>query len=158
MTSANGEYLTNDVCMAMCATFDTGKLGDTTGDSRGCRLTYAQAASDPATYCQKAGPLGGGGCAEPCNSFCNLDDVLCAQAGVIVYEGGIAECEQACKGFTYLLTVDAGGTVGDVALSTMDTLNCRLYHLESAYDPTNPKSTNYHCPHTAPVSATCNNP
>jgi hypothetical protein len=155
-TGANAEYLTKQVCLDMCNTFDPGQPGDMMNDSLACRLYWAkQADKDPATYCQLGGPLAGK-CTTPCSAFCLLDYDLCNAGGLFPYKDSM-ECKMACAGFNYLGSADAGpGTVGDILFSTGDTLNCRLYHLESAWDKSNPMATTTHCPHTALVSAACN--
>jgi hypothetical protein len=157
-TGQNAEYISRAVCVEMCQTFDPGRVGDTTTDSLACRYGRAQqAASDPATLCQRAGPLAGGGCADPCNAFCLLADTLCEPNQLFPYDGGVTECRAECAKYIYLLTPDAGADsgVGDTSLSDGDTLNCRLYHLESAYDPVTPKALKTHCPHTGSDSAAC---
>src|SRR5579884_3768518 len=75
------------LCMAMCPVWDNGfSVGPTNDDTVGCRLYYAQqAATDPATNCRNAGPLGGGVCgagANPCQDFCSLDVQYCNNAPV----------------------------------------------------------------------------
>jgi hypothetical protein len=148
-TGSNLEYIDDATCKAICTTFDPGKPGDNTGDSLTCRIFHAQAAAlDPSFNCQQAGPLAGGGCADPCSAFCLRDDILCAGITPPPYEGGVPECKAACAKYTYLS--------GDLLFPSGDTLNCRLYELELAYDPANPNVIEAHCPHTAAVSATCN--
>jgi hypothetical protein len=160
-TGDNAEYIDPGTCSAMCATFDPGQPGATSGDSLACRITYAQlSASDPVTNCQKAGPLAEGSCSDPCSSFCVLDDALCTSIGLFPYDGGVPSCKAACAQYPYLLSVDAGDAgdagVGDIVFLSGNTLNCRIYHLESAYNPDSPDASTYHCPHTGVVSATCN--
>ena len=150
-----------DDCLQLCAFWETGNPGDTTGDTRECRIYHAGAAqgslANATFHCPHAGPLGGGVgyCVAPdasdtphaiCASFCELDLDLCMG---IAYEGP-ADCEQACLGYPY-----AGG---GVTTDTGNSLDCRLYHLEyAAYDyslgDTDGGAT--HCSHTAAESATC---
>lgn len=158
----NAEYLSHDICMSMCPAFDSnGRIQDSKDDTLDCRIYNAQqAAKNPGLYCRFAGPLGGGHCgADPCQPFCTLDTSYCNGQCVqvngdnecrpIIYSSPGA-CETDCtQGFPYLL--DAG----DTTLESTDTLNCRLWHLETAF--TNPSDGEYHCPHTAVVSATCFN-
>ena len=160
----NTEYISNADCQAICANFDPGQTTASTGDTLGCRIHYAQmAAADPLTYCQKAGPVAGGGCnSDPCHAFCVLVADLCDANGIHPYDGGTADCLSSCAGYTYLLSDgDAGlpdggdAGIGDTALSNGDTLNCRIYHLESAYNPAVMDAYKTHCPHTAAVSAAC---
>jgi len=148
-------------CMQLCAFWETGNPGDTTGDTRECRIYHAGAAAgstaNAAFHCPHAGPLGGGVgfCVAPdasssaeavCASFCELDFDLCRG---IAYEGP-TDCEQSCLGYPY-----AGG---GVTTDTGNSLDCRLYHLEyAAYDysigDTDGGAT--HCTHTAAQSTAC---
>jgi len=151
---ANAEYLTSAVCSSMCGAFESnGAIADTKDDTLDCRIFNSQqAASDPAKFCRFAGPLGGGHCgSDPCVPFCTLDTTYCNGKAVNtpVYSNQVA-CTSACESFPYLL--DAG----DTQLESTDTLNCRLWHLEFAFESN--ENGEYHCPHTAVVSATCFNP
>ena len=166
-TGDNAEYLSVADCQAVCANFDPGQLTDTSGDSLGCRIHYAQmAASNPAVVCPQAGPLASGGCnADPCHAFCELVADLCDVDGIYPYDGG-ADCLSSCATYPYLFSygdagvgdadVPADAAIGDIALSSSNTLNCRLYHLESAYNPAVMNAYKIHCPHTALNSAVCN--
>jgi hypothetical protein len=157
----NAEYLTPAICMSMCPAFDSnGSIQDSKDNTLDCRIFNAQqAAKNADLYCRFAGPLGGGHCgADPCQPFCTLDTTYCNGTCATgndpckpkVYTNPAA-CEAACTmNFPYLL--DAG----DTALETTDTLNCRLWHLETAFVSWD--NGEYHCPHTAVVSATCFNP
>jgi hypothetical protein len=161
--SANAEYLSAAICMSMCPAFDSNNtIKDSKDNTLDCRIFNAQqAANNPDVYCRYAGPLGGGHCgSDPCQPFCTLDTSYCNgtcvmvngdnQCRMTVYSSP-AVCETDCKqNFPYI--TDAG----DTALESTDTLNCRLWHLETAF--TNPEDGEYHCPHTAVMSATCFNP
>jgi hypothetical protein len=159
-TGANAEYLgqmARQTCLAMCPAFEVSSaIADTADNSLGCRLFFAnQAASTPDVSCRFAGPLGGGHCGnDPCTSFCALDVQYCSvQNGnlPVAYDGGLAECMGDCSGsngYPYLV-VDAG----DTTLDSKNTLNCRLWHLESAFAGHNEGI--FHCPHTEKVSTTC---
>jgi hypothetical protein len=158
-TGVNAEYISLDVCLAMCGTFDPGQPGDMTNDSLACRQANAvKAAADPITYCQQAGPLAAGPCATPCSAFCLLDFNLCGAHNAFPYDGGTKDCKTKCEAFPYLISADStdAGPVGDILFLSGDTLNCRIYHLESAYNPADPNAIALHCPHTAVDSATCN--
>ena len=153
-TGTNAEYISIDVCKAMCAHLEPGLPGEQSGDSLACRAYHAGvAAGDPSFHCRHAGPVGGGTCGDqPCNPFCLLDFALCGGQASPPYDGGELGCRQACDGvFRYDTSPDAS----DIPQSG-NTLNCRVYHLEAAYDPSNPSALTTHCPHTATVSATCN--
>ena len=160
-TGVQQEYISNDVCETMCSHFEPGRPGEQTNDSLACRVYHAnEAAKDPATHCSQAGPLGAGTCSsQPCSAFCSLTFTLCQPKGLFPYDGGEPACRTSCAGYTYLTTGDAGdasGPVGDIVFAAGDTLNCRIYHLESAYEVGNPQAPTTHCPHTAAQSATCN--
>jgi hypothetical protein len=150
----NLEYINVDTCKAMCVHFEPGRPDDTMQDSLACRIYHAglAAANDPSIHCRHAGPVGGGTCGDqPCNPFCLLDHALCSGPDS-PYDGGELGCRSECMSAPYrYLTDDAG----DITLQSGDTLNCRIYHLESAYDPNNPVAKMTHCPHTGRVSATC---
>jgi hypothetical protein len=148
-------------CTQLCAIWESGNPGDTTGDTRECRIYHAGAAqggvANATFHCPHAGPLGGGVgfCVAPdagdtpsaiCASFCQLDLGRCQG---LAYEGP-ADCEQACLGYPY--------TGGGVTTDTGDSLDCRVYHLEYAayyYNIGDPDAGATHCTHTAPVSAVC---
>ncbi|HEY1691414.1 MAG TPA: hypothetical protein VGG39_04590 [Polyangiaceae bacterium] len=156
-TDENAEYLSADICNAMCPAFELGgAVADTADDTVGCRLFFAQqAAQTPATSCRMAGPLGGNHCGtNPCGPFCAQDIVYCngratdAGAVPVPYEGGVPGCLTSCQSYPYLT-----GDAGDTTSESGNTLNCRLWHLETAYT-SNPFAV-FHCPHTEQVSSTC---
>jgi len=68
-TDANAIDFGDAGCEAMCAKWNEGEEGDTSGDSVQCRIYHAGAlaAADPAVHCPHASPGGGGVCvdAEP---------------------------------------------------------------------------------------------
>jgi hypothetical protein len=160
-TGTNAEYLSDDDCQAMCAQFDPGIAGATTGDTLGCRISFAElAAADPVTNCQKAGPLGIG-CTDRCRSFCELVSDLCDAKGVPSY-ASTSDCLTACAGYPYWLSTgdagppaDAGCPIpgGDTSCEATNSLNCRVYHLDAAYSSSTAWMT--HCPHTGLTSAVC---
>lgn len=154
-TGINQEYTTRDVCLAMCSHFELGAAGtDTTNDSLACRVYHTSSAKkDPDYHCRHGGPTGGGHCGEkPCKAFCSLTFALCNPKGLFPYDGGELGCRTACEAYPYI-TADAG----DLTLEeSSNTLNCRIYHLESAYAVGNDIAAQEHCPHTGQVSATCN--
>jgi len=155
-TGKNQEYIRIETCLEMCKHLEPGVPGDMSGDSLECRNYHAHAASgDPNLHCRHAGPLGGGHCGtDECAPYCLLDTALCGNMTSPPFSSESA-CRTACAAFPYLQQ----GGAGDLTL-TMDsnTLNCRIYHLEAAYDPTNTAAAGTHCPHTAAVSAPCTNP
>jgi hypothetical protein len=150
---ANQAYTSAVTCQAICATFETGVQGETSNDSLACRITRAkQTVTDPTTSCPKAGALATG-CTDPCTAFCAQAFALCKPTNAFQYES-LGACKAACVTWPYIMQADAG-LVGDLAFSTGDSLNCRLYHLQSGYDPNTPKAAEYHCPHAAGNSTKC---
>jgi hypothetical protein len=156
------EYLTKEVCVQMCPQFDIGIPGEQANNTLSCRQYHANAAlSAPQVHCHHAGPLGGQVCGpDPCAAFCLLDFGLC---GTVAYPS-VGACQATCGG-----TVDAGAdaesptgymfvpAAGETALTTGDSFNCRLYHLEAASNPATPMASMIHCPHTAQQSDVCHN-
>jgi hypothetical protein len=164
-TGDNQEYSTQQVCESMCAFFEPGTPGDMTNDTLACRASHAAlAATDPIVHCRQAGPLGVGTCnTDPCRPFCQLTFNLCEPAGEFPFPNGqadaggtVTDCRTECMSFAYITAAPDGGYIGDLAYLSMDNLNCRLYHLESAYDNTIIHPITTHCPHTATISSTCN--
>lgn len=153
----NAEYTSIPTCNAMCLHFEPGKPGEQTNDSLACRLFYAREAKEaPAEKCQQAGPLAAGKCVtDPCSSFCTLAFNLCGPLELFPYKDE-ADCRTQCALWPYLTTADAGPeAVGDIMFAAGDTLNCRLYHLESAYEVGNPSAAPTHCRHISNPSSTC---
>ncbi len=128
-------------------------------DTLACRLWHAHAAAStghPEIHCRHAGPLGSTLCGDPCASFCNLDYRYCVDDhNVETYPTQMA-CQDVCidtvgsapqdAGFVYNqsvgdITDDAGG-----GISSGNTLNCRLWHLETSIQEGLPSE---HCWHTA---------
>jgi hypothetical protein len=162
-TGLQQEYLSNDVCMKMCGYMARGQFYAPANepdsvDTLGCRLWHANtAAMHPEVHCRHAGPLGSDLCGGPCEPFCSLDWHFCTDDnGVAVYDGQVTGCESVCTGDGGLPYVR--GDSGDIVdpsgsmIEMGNTLNCRLWHLETAIDENLPMT---HCPHTGAVSATC---
>lgn len=162
----NLEYLPG-VCIPLCQKYIRTQPGphyvyptDTPDptDSLGCRLWHAHAAQDegPATHCRHAGPLGADKCGGPCEPFCRLVWSFCSDdQGIFPYDGGQPECQAICgDGTAFSYNRDAGDLVDDMLnmLESGNTLNCRLWHLETAIQKNLPDP---HCLHTAAVSETC---
>jgi hypothetical protein len=157
-TGENREYISPEICVAMCARYEPGVPGDQSNDSLACRMLHAtRAATDPSNECSQAGPLATGPCnSNPCGPFCLLTFSLCNPISQFPFDGGEQGCRAECSKFPYI-SADAGdAAAGDILYTTGNTLNCRLYHLESAFDPNNPSASLTHCPHTATISAPCN--
>ncbi|MFO0619573.1 MAG: hypothetical protein U0414_43705 [Polyangiaceae bacterium] len=145
-TGANIEY-PESICPVMCGHMAKGHVGDTSGDTVGCRLGKAMlAASDPVTYCQQAGPLGVDGCAEPCDAFCTLVFATCFESESNPFMN-FTQCQEECAAIAYL-RLDEGGS--DLTTTAGNNLNCWLYHLQVANTPTNPNAALAHCGHIGP--------
>ncbi|MGA7120286.1 MAG: hypothetical protein WBY94_09325 [Polyangiaceae bacterium] len=157
------EYLSNDVCMTLCGYMTQGQFYPLDNepenvDTLGCRLWHAHsAAAHPEVHCRHAGPLGADLCGGPCEPFCSLDWHYCTDDnGLAVYDGQVTGCEAVCAsdgGLPYV-EVDSGDLAdpsGNMIVMG-NTLNCRLWHLETAISIDMPTT---HCPHTGPQSATC---
>jgi hypothetical protein len=152
---ASAEYVNTATCMTACPIFEPGTTyaTDTMDDTLGCRIYHALAAAgDPSNHCRQAGPVGGDHCGDRCEAFCNLDTSYCTAPNPVAYANPAA-CREACNSgsFPYLT-----GDAGDLSLTSGDTLNCRIYHLEAAMQSASAAS--FHCPHTEAVSAVCFNP
>ena len=152
----NTQYIGMANCLGVCAAFPPGKLGDTSGDTLGCRQYHGGAPSmaTPATHCPHAGPTGGdnivsdilpGTCGEGCEAFCAIEAKVCT--GANQQYADTLKCMAECKTFA--------SDTGDY--STADTsrndFGCRMYHLSAAAGSATLAAT--HCPHTTAASTTC---
>ena len=89
----NGQYTTEETCLASCPAFPAGVPGAENGNSLGCRTYHAGvAAMDPVTHCAHAGPGGDGVCGDPCVGYCEI--ALAACTGL--YADAV-ECKAACE-------------------------------------------------------------
>jgi hypothetical protein len=145
-TGNNQQYATRDACMGLCSTFPRGNLGDSSGNSLGCRLTMAKIATEIGD-CAAAGPGGNDTCGSNCASFCAGAMALCP--GDFTDE---AACESVCNSLPTCGTyhVDPATTPDDPSIQ------CRLYHLSSASigqpsDAGETPSQTHHCPHVAGI-------
>jgi hypothetical protein len=157
-SNTDQEYTSAATCEAMCSHFDPGVPGEQTNDSLACRISQTNlAASAPRVHCQQAGPLAVGSCvATPCSAYCALAFDLCNPLNLFPYNNQ-ADCRAACSAWPYLKSTDGdAGTVGDILFASGNTLNCRIYHLESGYEVGNPTAPGTHCPHLGDPSAPCN--
>jgi len=147
-SAADAQYGSMESCLKVCSAFPPGKLGDTEGNSLGCRLYHGggPAVTAPDTHCAHAGITGGdkdvtdtmaGTCGEGCDAFCDVALVVCTGANK-QYDSK-ETCLTDCKSFK----VDA------TSYSTADTANndfgCHAYHLTVA--ATDAMSATAHCPH-----------
>jgi hypothetical protein len=153
----NQEYTSVETCVAMCQNFEPGTPGEQANDSLACRVSHIhQTGTATPTLCRQGGPLASGSCAkDPCAAFCTLAFDLCQPINIIPFKD-VAECRAQCSTWPYLTADDTdAGSVGDILFADGNTLNCRLYHLESAYEVGNPTAATTHCRHVGNISATC---
>jgi hypothetical protein len=142
-TATNAIYVDKGTCLSMCANMTLGTAPDTSNDTVACRQSYAQAAAmNPSTNCPIAGLTGGDTCGTShCKAWCAQDVAVCGTTAFATK----AACETACASFTY------STTSGDIAATTGNTMNCRIYHVEKAAQNAGAlKAT--HCPHTGSPS------
>ena len=135
----HAQYASSADCAMQCTTaagWPAGNLGDTTGNTIGCRLYHAgAAASDPVTHCPHAGPTGGDMCGSWCDNYCQLMAKNCSGANA-VYDA--AACMTKCP------TIPSNGQPGD---TSGNSVQCRIYHLGvAAANPT------LHCAHAKTVA------
>lgn len=125
----NEQYTSESACNSYCTTaagWPAGMIGDTSGNTIGCRLYHAgAAAADPGVHCPHAGPTGGNLCGLWCDNYCQLMARNCTGANA-VYDP--ATCMSKCAML---------GTQGHANDTTGNTVQCRIYYLGlAASDPT----------------------
>lgn len=122
-TGANAQFTTKEICMAVCGSYPEGAKSDTSGNTLGCRLYHAGAASaDADTHCPHAGPAGVGTCGSNCEGYCNMMLEFCPSE----YQNA-ADCTTKCAAFD-----GATGTDYDASITSGPTLQCRIYHASAA--------------------------
>jgi hypothetical protein len=166
-----GEYETLQTCVAMCKSIGwdpgNGALASK-DDTLGCRFFFAQqAANDPAKNCRLAGLLGGGQCGtSACDDFCTADLAYCnspainprayrtqsaCTADCLPHDGGALDAgDGGNTGYGYPYVNEDAGELFNI--ETGNTLNCRLWHLNAAYQS---GGGTFHCPHTELMSSRC---
>lgn len=138
-TGERAQYESLETCLGTCEHIPVGMLGETTGNTLGCRIYHTEfAQQDPMTHCDHAGPSGGTMCgATLCEGFCAVAPIICPN------EWQANTCVSRCSALASVPPYSIN--------STGNTQECRLYHLTLATtDPTT------HCPHTDRAnSVTC---
>jgi len=133
----NQQYLDLATCNAMCAKLTVGDAGVMTGNTLSCRVYHlsvaAQSAQNATTHCPHAGPYGFGQCGSECENFCAL---YSAQCGANTWGGN---CANQCPNINNLSSTSFIAATGN-------TLDCREYHLENAYQANNTNGAG-HCAH-----------
>jgi hypothetical protein len=130
------QYVSNAVCMKICARLDPGQAGDDAGDTVNCRLHYAESAKlagEQQSNCSAAGPGGNGVCGTNCDALCRIALDTC-RAGQRIF-ASVLECTSECTKLN-----DLGHY--DDSIQDGPEVQCRLYHVSAAQiDPV------IHCPH-----------
>jgi len=165
-----------DFCLAFVADavpdiMPTGTLGDTSGNTLGCRMQYAlvaeaaEIAGDESARidaCAKASFTGGETCGDFCENYCDLAIQTCngvnnaAYAGSPLFmSGGIpsrSDCESSCA--AYPEAVLSGVSQSDQLFGYGDTVQCRIHHLQAAVveGQDNANSYGLHCGHASPAA------
>jgi hypothetical protein len=128
-TDDNEVYDTSESCMSACEAWAVGSSTDMTGDTLGCRTSYAKGAqSNPGNDCAKTGADGGGVCVEAtgdptCTEYCNK--VMSACTDNSVQYGSAAECLDFCK--------ETGAwEKGERGDEDVNTIGCRINFAEQA--------------------------
>jgi hypothetical protein len=156
----NTEYLSSDVCMAICAQMDASSEAISAtadpipDDTLNCRVWHANAAllTDSHFHCPHAGPLGGRLCddnMDPCTTFCRLDLFFCNgdNQAYTSYQDCLNACEPDAgySGYVYEQNVTDPEVTDLENFEATNTLNCRMYHLENYLFTGLP----VHCSHTS---------
>lgn len=118
------QYTSKKQCLAMCKQFPVGTLDDTTGNTLGCRLHYANlAAAD--SNCYAAGPLGVGKCGTNCDGYCSQMTGLCPTEFTTP-----AACQASCKNLSGASSTSfSAPTYSADCWKSGDTLPARMYEV-----------------------------
>ncbi|MCB9531030.1 MAG: hypothetical protein H6698_01270 [Myxococcales bacterium] len=135
-------FLSLRECATFCnddAQWDPGSFEDRDGNTIGCRIYHANAASEgnAALHCGHAGVTGGDVCGSWCVNYCSLVETICGDSIPPLYDD-FEDCLDRCDHF------DDDGAIGD---TTGDTVQCRLYHLHAA--TADRLSAAIHCAHAS---------
>lgn len=145
------QYVDEKQCERVCEMLPQGTLGDATGNTVACRLKSAADARyasgvERGRYCRRAGPGGDGGCGTNCEGFCSLMQNVCTAEESPLYRfASTAECMTACEA---LPDGDVPYTTSDESVSDGNSVQCRLFHVNSAamLDPLE------HCEHAMGIT------
>ena len=161
-------------CEAFCGhpeleALPAGTLGDTTGNTLGCRIHHADEAASRTgaareSFCAAASLAGGGTCGSYCENYCQIVVNTCNQANNADYPAGKAEYFDPDEGETMAsCLLECGGYATDVLTGISqteglfgygDTVQCRLHHAHAAIIEGQDSDHNYglHCEHASPSS------
>ena len=140
-TGDNSQFANAAACVTYCKVngkIPAGAIGDTKGNTIGCRLYHAGVAGKDAAsakdHCPHVGKSGGNTCGTWCENYCHLTKVNCT-VGNAIYASD-TECGTKCAS----LTADgkANATAGD-------DVQCRIYHIGVA--GTDAATAKDHCSH-----------
>lgn len=129
------QYVDETQCLRVCALLPQGTLGEVTGNTVACRLKNAADARyasgvERGRYCRWAGPGGDGRCGTNCDGFCALMQNVCTADESPLYRfASTEECLTACAA---LPDGDVPYTTSDEAVSDGNSVQCRLFHVNSA--------------------------
>lgn len=139
-TGTNLMYANTAECMATCSKFTAGTVGQTSGNTLGCRLYHAGNAAgsmqNANTHCRHGGPGGDGLCGSNCEGFCTIVQGSCAGQASPPY-ADMGACMTACGNYATTPIYVAPQTGGNH-------LTCRLYHATAAAN-----APAQHCSHTS---------
>ena len=147
-TGKLSQYNDKATCMAMCAKFDVGTAGATSGDTLACRTYHTTAAAtDASTHCPHSGPYGGAVCGDSrCADYCKLAVALCGDKTGATFKD-VATCLTDCNAASF----DA--TKAEIDATAVGKTNCTQYHLEAAALTPDP-----HCGHLSTTAGPCKAP
>jgi hypothetical protein len=129
------QYVDEEQCLRVCELLPQGTLGEATGNTVACRLKSAADARyasgvERGRYCRRAGPGGDGGCGTNCEGFCSLMEGVCTAEDAELYRfANTAECLSACA---LLPDGEVPYSTSDEAVSDGNSVQCRLFHVNSA--------------------------
>jgi len=165
------EFCLAFVADAVPGAISSGTLGDTSGNSLGCRIQYALAAETAQSAgdenarseaCEKASLTGGETCGSFCENYCDLAIQTCNAVNNSAYGGSPlfmsggtpspSDCETACG--VYPDTVLPGISQQEQLFGYGDTVQCRIHHLQAAVveGQENANSYGLHCGHASPAA------
>jgi hypothetical protein len=118
-------------CTNSCAAFPVGAAGDTSGDTLGCRTTFAKKAATSAAMaaaqCTHAGPGGDGVCGDNCTGYCDIAMMYCTAANNAKLYDTRADCMTDCARRDTDMKLDTGdGPRTDMG----NEVACLLYHAQ----------------------------
>jgi len=151
-------------CSAMGAAVNTtstppynfgGDTTNTSGNTMGCRLN--RLLTNNASLCAGASIHGGGICggtiADLCGTYCTAQAATCPETFSGTYVGYLtpptgfqgAYCAQSCLTVGASWTIDTAFPLVSATNFAANTLTCRIYHTNAAYNRTVPNT--FHCTH-----------